>query len=224
MLRIILTLLLVVSVTVHPFVSDVAFRGFFAALLGSKSCSGHISSFNGPLWDLCLGKFGTYCIFGLIVWIILYRFMTCNPTYCSFLLVTLRNEHWTCTAHCAKVRNNIFAESVIILITCVAFQGPNASCATPDNLAGQSILDVLKTSTAKPPPETSSTGTTTKPASAFTTVTASTKTFITIQSSSHRELTTVSRRNISSKGDYGCFFFVFLPHTDHTDTSKIMFA
>ncbi|XP_026777405.3 leucine-rich repeat-containing protein 19 [Pangasianodon hypophthalmus] len=77
--------------------------------------------------------------------------------------------------------------------------GPNATCATPENLAGKRILDVLKTSTTQLPPVTSNTVTTTKTTSTSTTVMSSTKAFITIQSPPRGTLTTVSSQNVSSK-------------------------
>ncbi|MCJ8748444.1 hypothetical protein PDJAM_G00164950 [Pangasius djambal] len=76
--------------------------------------------------------------------------------------------------------------------------GPNATCATPANLAGKRILDVLKTSTTQLPPVTSNTVSTTKTTSTPTTLTAATKAFI-IQSPPHQTLTTVSSQNVSSK-------------------------
>lgn len=106
--------------------------------------------------------------------------------------------------HCSLGSNN-----VIILVTCFAFQGPNATCTTPENLAGKRILDVLSTSTKVVPPVTSSTVPTTKTTSTSTTVTASRKTFITIQSSPRQGLTTVSSHNVSIRGDYGCLFLYF---------------
>lgn len=79
--------------------------------------------------------------------------------------------------------------------------GPNATCTTPENLAGKRILDVLSTSTKVVPPVTSSTVPTTKTTSTSTTVTASRKTFITIQSSPRQGLTTVSSHNVSIRAD-----------------------
>ncbi|KAI5089139.1 leucine-rich repeat and transmembrane domain-containing protein 2, partial [Silurus meridionalis] len=105
----------------------------------------------------------------------------------------LDDNPWNCTwdlVEIVKWMNNMGLQT-----------GSNATCSSPVILAGQRILDVLRISKTPLPSVKSNTAATTKSVSTFT-VTASTKTIITVRSPSRpsQEMTTVSSQNVSGKG------------------------
>ncbi|KAK3526832.1 hypothetical protein QTP86_000694 [Hemibagrus guttatus] len=77
---------------------------------------------------------------------------------------------------------------------------PNVTCATPANLAGERIVEVLRKLPTQLTPTTRNTVTATKTAYPSSTVTASTKTFTTVQGPRYQESSALSSHNISSKG------------------------
>ncbi|XP_046695332.1 leucine-rich repeat-containing protein 19-like [Silurus meridionalis] len=104
----------------------------------------------------------------------------------------LDDNPWNCTwdlVEIVKWMNNMGLQT-----------GSNATCSSPVILAGQRILDVLRISKTPLPSVKSNTAATTKSVSTFT-VTASTKTIITVRSPSRpsQEMTTVSSQNVSGK-------------------------
>ncbi|KAI5615700.1 protein ELFN1, partial [Silurus asotus] len=110
----------------------------------------------------------------------------------------LDDNPWNCTwdlVEIVKWMNNMGLQT-----------GSNATCSSPVILAGQRILDVLRTSKTPLPSVKSNTAATTKSASTFT-VAASTKTIITVRSPSRpsQEMTTVSSQNVSGKGALSCW-------------------